>query len=86
VQIGFLKQFLLNYTITKINACKIKHKMKMKEKNEQKCIRKTKERENEKKKRKGRKVISFVYMNSIEDELTPHSFKCIKQFSNIFLI
>jgi len=23
-------------------------------------------------------------MNSIEDELTPHSFKCIKQFSNIF--
>jgi hypothetical protein len=75
VQIGFLKQFLLNYTITKINACKIKHKMKMKEKNEQKCIRKTKERENEKKKRKGRKVISFVYMNSIEDELTPPLFQ-----------
>jgi hypothetical protein len=49
--------------------------MKMKEKNEQKCIRKTKERENEKKKRKGRKVISFVYMNSIEDELTPPLFQ-----------
>ena len=84
MQIGFLKQFLLNYTITKINACKIKHKMKMKEKNEQKCIRKTKERENEKKKRKGRKVISFVYMNSIEDELTPHSLNVLNNLVIFF--